>query len=227
MFLSLRYLPLADAVAIAFVMPFIMLLLGHWFLGEEVGLRRIIACAIGFVGTLLVIQPSFANVGPAALLPVIVAFTFAFFMLMTRQIAKEVAPIALQAITGFIAVAILVPALIVGSLLGWGDVRFAPVSTFEAWLLLAMALTGSVSHLLMTWSLRLAPSATLAPMQYLEIPFATAYGFFIFADFPNGRAALGILVTVLAGLYIIARERRSQTPGPQGAHSPEHPDPQP
>ena len=63
MFLSLRFLPLADAVAIAFVMPFIMLLLGKFVLDEEVGSRRLIACVVGFIGTLLVMQPSFAEVG--------------------------------------------------------------------------------------------------------------------------------------------------------------------
>ncbi|MEM1318522.1 MAG: EamA family transporter, partial [Pseudomonadota bacterium] len=63
MFLSLRYLPLADAVAIAFVMPFILLLLGRFILNEEVGPHRLAACAVGFLGTLLVIQPSFAEVG--------------------------------------------------------------------------------------------------------------------------------------------------------------------
>ena len=62
-FAALRYLPLADALAIAFVMPFLMLLTGKLFLNEEVGARRIIACAVGFLGTMLVIQPSFADVG--------------------------------------------------------------------------------------------------------------------------------------------------------------------
>ncbi len=85
MFTALQYLPLADAVAIAFVMPFIMLLLGKYVLGEEVGARRLIACAVGFIGTLMVVQPSFAEVGWPALLPVMVAVNFAFFMLVTRQ----------------------------------------------------------------------------------------------------------------------------------------------
>jgi hypothetical protein len=85
MFASLRYLPLADAVAIAFVMPFIMLLLGWFYLGEEVGPRRLGACAVGFIGTLMVVQPSFAEVGWPALLPLGVAVVFAFFMLVTRQ----------------------------------------------------------------------------------------------------------------------------------------------
>lgn len=223
MFTSLRYLPLADAVAIAFVMPFIMLLLGHFLLGEEVGPRRIIACAVGFVGTLMVIQPSFAEVGSLALLPVGVAFTFAFFMLMTRQIAKEVEPVALQAVTGAVAVAMLLPVLVIGTLYGWQDFRFAPVTGAEASMLLAMAVIGSVAHLLMTWSLRLAPSATLAPMQYLEIPFATIIGYLVFKDLPNGMAAAGIVVTISAGLFIIARERQAQAPAPLAAMSPEAP----
>ncbi|MEM8592294.1 MAG: DMT family transporter [Pseudomonadota bacterium] len=220
MFTALRFLPLADAVAIAFVMPFIMLLLGHWFLGEEVGPRRIIACAVGFAGTLMVIQPSFAEIGPLALLPLGVAVTFAIFMLLTRQIAKEIEPVALQAITGAVAALILAPLLALGSYLGWADIRFGAVSSYEAWLLAGMAVIGSVAHLLMTWSLRLAPSATLAPMQYLEIPFATLLGYLIFRDLPNGLAALGILVTISAGLYIIARERAAPQAMPQSAASP-------
>ncbi|MEM6479899.1 MAG: DMT family transporter [Pseudomonadota bacterium] len=218
MFTSLRYLPLADAVAIAFVMPFIMLLLGHWYLQEEVGARRLIACAIGFCGTLMVVQPSFAEVGAPALLPLAVALIFAVFMLLTRQIAKKTDPIALQAMSGGLAVAILVPLLGLGSALGLADLRFAPIVTAgEARLLLAMASIGTLAHLLMTWSLRFAPSATLAPMQYLEIPFATLVGFLIFREWPNGLAALGILVTMAAGLYIIARERQAPRQAPQAA----------
>ncbi|MEO0829537.1 MAG: EamA family transporter, partial [Pseudomonadota bacterium] len=73
MFLALSYLPLADAVAIAFVMPFIMLILGRLYLDEAVGPRRLAACSVGFLGTLLVTQPAFAEVGAPALLPLLVA----------------------------------------------------------------------------------------------------------------------------------------------------------
>ncbi len=206
MFLSLRYLPLADAVAIAFVMPFIMLLLGRFILGEEVGHRRIIACCIGFAGTCMVMQPSFAEVGWPALLPVGVAFVFAFFMLVTRQLARSVDPIALQMVSGLFACAILLPLLPLlsgapGFALVWPDGL--------AWgLVIAMGALGTVAHLLMTWALRFAPSATLAPMQYLEIPVAALLGWLIFRDFPNGLALAGIGVTIAAGLYIIWREQR-------------------
>ena len=103
MYVALRYLPLADALAIAFVYPFIMLVMGWMFLGEQVGIRRITACAIGFAGTLMIVQPSFAAVGAPALLPVLVAFLFATLVLLTRQIAKEYDPVCLQTVSGLTA----------------------------------------------------------------------------------------------------------------------------
>jgi len=207
MITALKYLPLADAVAIAFVMPFLMLLLGKYVLGEEVGHRRIYACIVGFVGTLLVIQPSFAEVGWPALLPLVVAVVFSLFMLVTRQIAKETDPIGLQAISGIMAIAILAPALFLFHDSGIAALEMMAPSFADWTLLLAIGVLGTLAHLLMTWSLRYAPSATLAPMQYLEIPFATALGWLVFSDLPNGTAALGIVITVLAGLYIVLRER--------------------
>ncbi|MEO0484620.1 MAG: DMT family transporter [Pseudomonadota bacterium] len=217
MYTALRFLPLAEAVAIAFILPFIMLLLGHLFLGEEVGAHRLWACVVGFIGTLMVVQPTFAVVGLPALLPLGVAFTFALFILVTRHLAKDTDPIALQAQTGGLGALILVPVLVLGTGFDAPDFRFAPIDGREAWLLFAMAVIGTVAHLLMTWSLRFAPSATVAPIQYLEIPFATIIGYLVFRDLPNGLAAAGIVVTMAAGLYIIARERRSPQAASQAA----------
>jgi len=207
MFTALKYLPLADAVAIVFVMPFFMLMLGKYVLNEEVGPRRLLACIAGFIGTLLVVQPSFVTVGWPALLPVFVAANFSVFMLVTRQIAKQTDPIGLQAISGMMAVGLILPCLWLGGLL-----NIAPLLTItpsgQDWVLLAgIGLLGTGAHLLMTWSLRYAPSSTLAPMQYLEIPFATLLGFMIFQDLPNQLAAVGIAITMAAGLYVVLRER--------------------
>ena len=207
MFLSLRYLPLADALAIAFVMPFIMLLLGKFVLGEEVGPWRLGACAVGFAGTLLVIQPNFAEVGTPALLPLLVAVVFALFMLVTRTVAKHADPIALQAVSGVMACGILLPMLALAEIYDWPGLDPVAPAAGDWALLITLGLLGTVAHLLMTWSLRFAPSATLAPMQYLEIPFATVIGWLVFADFPNGLALTGILITMAAGLFIVARER--------------------
>ena len=219
MYSALYYLPLADAVAIAFVMPFIMLLLGWWVLNEEVGSRRLAACAVGSVGTLLVAQPAFASVGWPALLPVGVAVTFALFMLVTRQIARETDPVGMQAVSGVMATAALGPLLILAPM---HDLSWQP-GTGLLWLLLAIVgVIGTLAHLLMTWSLRFAPAATLAPMQYLEIPFATLIGFALFGDLPNRLASLGIAITIAAGLYIVMRERailRGSAPMPGTARA--------
>ena len=216
MFTSLRFLPLADAIAIAFVMPFILLLLGKYVLGEGVGPHRLIACVIGFAGTLLVVQPNFAQVGAPALLPLLVAVVFALFMLVTRQIAKEIDPITLQANSGLMALVILLPILAVFAQVPALSLAL-PVGN-EWSLLTLLGLLGTLAHLLMTWSLRFAPSATLAPMQYLEIPIATVIGWLVFRDLPNGLAALGIAVTIAAGLYVILREQRlSRLPAPPAA----------
>lgn len=218
MFLSLKYLPLADAIAIAFVMPFIMLILGHFVLGEVVGHRRIIACAVGFLGTLMVIQPSFAEVGWPALLPLIVAVDFALFILVTRAIAKEIDPLTLQAVSGLMALIVLVPVMGLASGLDLPGLRYVQPEGVDWGLLLALGALGTGGHLLMTWSLRFAPAATLAPMQYLEIPFAALYGWLIFREFPNGLALLGITVTMAAGLYIVLRERAVSRSAPVAPH---------
>lgn len=206
MFSALRFMPLADTLAIAFVMPFIMLLLGHWVLAETVGPHRLAACAVGFAGTLLVIQPNFATVGWPALLPVLVAVTFALFMLVTRLVAKSIDAVAMQALSGVQALVILLPVMALGQ---GAHPAFGFISPdwFVLSLLLALGALGTLAHLLMTWSLRFAPSATLAPMQYLEIPIAAVVGWLAFSEWPNGLAAAGIVVIMAAGLYIIGREQ--------------------
>ena len=217
-FAALRFLPMADAVAICFVMPFILLLLGRFFLGEAVGPHRLAACAVGFVGTLMVVQPSFAAVGAPALLPLLVALLFSLFMLVTRQIARSADPVVLQAASGLAATAILAPLVLLAAGRGWPELDPVAVPAAD-WLLLGLlGALGTAAHLVMTWSLRFAPSATVAPIQYLEIPFATLTGLLVFGDLPNGLAALGIAVTVAAGLYVLHRERRnSLVPAPPAA----------
>ncbi|TFL18274.1 DMT family transporter [Jannaschia formosa] len=204
---GLTYLPLADAIAIAFVMPFILLLMGHFILGETVGRRRLTACGVGFCGTLMVMQPSFVEIGWPVLYPLAVAFVFAAFILVTRRIAHEADPIALQGISGAVAVAGLGLAYLV--LPNEGVLALEPVGTdWPLWL--AMGLLGTVAHLLMTWSLRFAAASTVAPLQYLEIPVAAVIGLLIFAEWPNGLAQIGIAVTIGTGLYILWRENADQ-----------------
>jgi len=208
MFMALRYLPLADAVAIAFVMPFIMLLLGKYVLKEEVGLRRLLACVVGFAGTLLVIQPSFAEVGLNALWPLAVAVTFSVFMMVTRTLARDTDPIAIQAVSGGIACLLMAGFFALGYGFTIEELNTTLPATPELKLLALAGVLGTIAHLLMTWSLRYAPTSTLASMQYLEIPVAVFVGWLVFSELPNSIATCGIALTVAAGLYAVLRERQ-------------------
>lgn len=208
-FYALRYMPLADAIAIAYVMPFFALFLGALFLGEPVGWRRIIACAVGFGGTLLVMQPSFQDVGWIAALPLAVALVFATFMLMTRALSKDVGPIAIQAWGGIIGTVALVPLLFLS--VGQEIPEVSPIVPGEdLWgLLIAIGIVGTGAHVVLTFALRYAPTTVLAPIQYIEIPAAVLVGWLFFGDLPNGLASVGIAIVMGAGLYIIWREQQT------------------
>ncbi|MEO0387777.1 MAG: DMT family transporter [Pseudomonadota bacterium] len=212
MFAAFRVLPLADAIAIAFVMPFILLLFGKVFLNEAVGLRRILACVVGFAGTLLVIRPSFETAGLATLYPLGAAVAFAFYMLVTRRLATECNAFLIQGVSGGVAVAALGTAMLTAGAthpeLAWVAPRADEIA-----LLVLFGVMGAASHMLMTISLRYAPASTLAPIQYLEIPVATLVGWLAFNALPTGTAPLGIAITIAAGLYIIFREQRQAAAG--------------
>ncbi|MEX0502412.1 DMT family transporter [Alphaproteobacteria bacterium LSUCC0719] len=209
MFTAYRYLPLADALAIAFVFPFIMLVMGRFFLDEQVGIRRLGACTVGFLGTLLIIQPSFAAVGLPALLPLIVAFLFALLVLLTRQIAKDYDPVCLQSASGLVSAVILMLAWALTRHLQIFDLQLVMPTSGQAQTLALVGVFGTLAHLGMTYAVRFAPSATLAPMQYIELPIATVIGWVMFNELPNGLAAVGITITILAGLAVIYFEHRA------------------
>ena len=89
-FAALKYMPIADAISIFFIEPFILTLLGALFLGEPVGWRRIIACLVGFCGALLVIQPQYETVGLAAAFPIGTAICFAFYQIGRAHVRTPV-----------------------------------------------------------------------------------------------------------------------------------------
>ena len=204
---ALRVMPIADALAIVFVEPFIILMIGKLVLGEQVGPRRLGAAVVGFAGALLVIQPSFVTFGAVAFFPLATALFFALYMLITRRLSREVHPVAMQVHTALIAAALMLPALLVGGAAGsWQISLVMPEGIFWLWLF-CVGLAATVSHMAITYALAFAPSATLAPLHYLEIVTATLVGYVIFGDFPDGLTWAGIAVIVASGLYIIHRER--------------------
>lgn len=204
---AVKVMPIADALAIAFVEPFIILFIGHFLLGEEVGPRRLVASVVGFVGVLFVIQPSFTKFGMVALLPLGTAFCFALYILLTRALSRHVHPVAMQLHTAVFGMLISLALVLVGNALGANGMRLAmPVGIDWLWCF-CVGLASTVSHMAMTYALKLAPSSTLAPLHYFEILTATLFGFVVFGDFPNTLTWLGIAIITASGLYLIHRER--------------------
>jgi drug/metabolite transporter (DMT)-like permease len=204
---GIQIMPLADALAIVFVEPFILLILGHFLFGDQVGPRRIAACAVGFVGVLFVIQPSLAAFGLVALWPLATAVLFALYMLVTRAISAWMHPVTMQFHTSWTGLVLSLPVMVIAD--GSGIPALDPVwPAGWNWLWLFMVgFWAAVSHMCMTYALKFAPSATLAPLHYLEIVTAVILGYLIFDDFPNAMTFGGIAVIVASGLYIIHRER--------------------
>ena len=205
---AIRVMPIADALAIAFVEPFIILILGYLVFRDKIGPRRIIASAVGFGGALLVIQPSLAVFGALALYPLGTAFTFAAYMIITRGLSKSVNPLVMQYQTAMIATFICFPILFFGN--GTEVLDIDPVwpeGIFWIWLI-GVGVFAAGSHLMMTYALGMAPASTLAPLHYLEIVTAVAVGYLIFGDFPNWLTWLGIAIIVSSGLFVIYRERQ-------------------
>jgi len=207
-FQALRFMPIADAISIFFVEPFILILMSAVFLGEPVGWRRLSACAVGFGGALLVIRPSFSDLGPVALLPLVTAALFAIYMMMTRAMARRLHPLVLQGHTALAATLLILPPLWIFS--GSGQPFLDPVwpEGRAVWTLAGVGVIATISHLFLTFALRLAPAGTIAPLQYLEIVGATVVGYLAFSDFPTPLTWVGIAIIVASGLYVFERERR-------------------
>ena len=207
-FTALRFMSIADAIAIFFVEPFILTLLGAAFLGERIGWRRLVACVTGFLGALLVIRPGFAAFGMVALFPLGTAVCFSLYMIVTRHTARSLHPVALQAWTALAAAVLILPVLV-----GFQDSGIFPLDPImpegRYWAyLIGVGFGSTISHLMVSGALRFAPTATVAPLQYLEIISATLLGYLIFSDLPNATSVFGVAVIISSGLFVIWRERR-------------------
>ena len=154
------------------------------------------------------IQPSFAAFGALALFPLATAFSFAGYMLITRSLSRQIEPVAMQFQTALIGSLLCMPVMAAGSI--WSITALEPVwpqGVYWTWLF-GVGLFATISHLLMTYALSFAPSATLAPLHYLEIVSSVFFGYLVFSDFPNQTALCGMLIIIGCGFYIFMREQK-------------------
>lgn len=196
---GVAYVPLADAVAITFVAPFMVTVMGALILREPVGVRRWSAVIIGFIGTLIVIRPGLGVIHPAALLLIVAATAFALRQVLSRILAGEDRTRTTVAYTAIVSWSLLsLPLLFI-----WQT----PSSPLEFVLLTAMAVFAAIAEILVIMALDAAQAVVVAPVQYSLLLWGTLYGFFVFGQLPDGWTWLGAVIIVATGLYTLNRER--------------------
>jgi drug/metabolite transporter (DMT)-like permease len=208
-FTAVKYMPLADAMAVFFAEPLILTLLSAVFLKEKVGWRRFSAVGIGLIGTMIVIQPSFEIFGAVSLLPLATAVTFAIYLILNRKLGAKESPLVMQFYAGIGGWLFAGLAMLVGPSMGFADLSFGLPHSLQPWLLLLILGTiGTVSHLMVVHAFKLAPASMLAPFQYLEIVNAVLVGLIVFGDFPTPSKWFGIAIIIGSGFYVFMRERK-------------------
>nr|WP_319385485.1 DMT family transporter [uncultured Roseibium sp.] len=197
--IGVKFVPLADAVAITFVAPFMVTVMGALILREPVGIRRWTAVIIGFIGTLIVIRPGLGVLHPAAGLLVIAAGAFALRQILSRILAGGDSAGTTVAYTAIVSCTLLTgPMLFV-----WES----PGSATEILLLVTMAVLAAAGETLVILALDAAQAVVVAPLQYTLLIWGTFYGFVVFGQFPDGWTWLGALIIVGTGIYTLNRER--------------------
>ncbi len=216
-FLGLAAMPLADAVATAFIAPVLVTLMSAVLLRETVGLHRWAAVAIGLLGVLVMLRPSTGTLQPAAILVLISAACYAGSHMMTRRMRDTESAMTLNFYVqiGFIAVS---------SCMGlWvGDGHLAAAHTggaleflFRPWgvppipdwpAFLGTGLAVGVGGLMMSQAYRTTEAALIAPFEYVGMPMAISWGILVFGTFPDAHAWLGIALICGAGFYTLMRE---------------------
>ena len=217
-YLALAVLPLADAVTLFFANPLFVTALAAPVLGEAVGWRRWAAVGVGFLGIAIILQPGARGFDPAMALGVLSAGFYAVSILITRKISKTEAGstmafhMMLVFFLGSVASGLVI-----------GDGRFAPDEgaasswyfLLRAWewptplaasLMAATGVIGALGFYALTQAYRLAPSSVVAPFEFSSLPWALLWGAVLFHEIPGPWAAVGMLLVIGAGLYIVRRE---------------------
>ena len=214
-FLGLAALPLADAVAVAFVSPIAVTLLSVVFLRETVGPRRWAAVILGMIGVLIMLRPGAGVIQPAALLVLFSAILYAAGNLLARQMGGTESAMAL----GFYVQAGFI---LVSAAMGlWvGDGHLATDDKIQGFLFrpwvwppmadwpifLATGLAVGIGGMMVTQAYRTAEAGLVAPFEYVGMPVAVLWGVVIFGTFPDLTAWAGIALICGSGLYTLWRE---------------------
>ena len=197
---SLRYLPLAEGTAIAYLAPMLAIVLAMPVLGERPTRARWLAAIGGFAGILLVVRPGSAVFHPAAALMAFSALANATYQVLTRRVPHDRPETTLfyTSTVGSVALTLLLPTL---------DFP-AAIAPREAALFAALGVLAGLGHWCFIAAFVRAPAALLAPFTYVHLVWATLYGLAAFGQLPDRVSVLGMAAVVGSGVALALHERR-------------------
>lgn len=199
--LALKTLPLAETTALVFITPLLVALLAGPLLGEQVRRKTWLATFAGFVGVLLIARPGGALVGPGVAYALAAALCYAFYQILTRKLAATEHPNRLlfyTALIGTLSMSLPLPAY-------WdGQIPTLP----QGLLIVSLGLYGGIGHFMLIRAFREAPASTLSPLLYVQLIWATLLGWWVFGQFPDMLAVVGMLIIGASGLSLAIRTRR-------------------
>lgn len=199
-FTGLSMMPLAEASSITQLGPVIATVMAIVWLKETPPRGVWWALAASFAGVLLIIRPGSAIFTWAALLPLVTAFLFAGYNLLTRRLANEDDSLATLFIGGLVSA--IVMTAIVPFFFRW------PESMRDLALFVALGLVGAFGHLLLGRAFERATVTVLAPFTYLQIVAALTLGWLVFGHFPDTLALIGMGLIVITGVINATARRR-------------------
>jgi drug/metabolite transporter (DMT)-like permease len=214
--LSLRYMPVAETIAIFYLAPFLVMLLAVRFLGEKVTLAGWIGAGVAFVGVVLIVRPG-SGLNPMGVsFALINAVVAALYHLLSRVLARTESTVALQVYTAGIGLLVFCAMLLVTG------VEVMPGQA-DLWLTLGLGVLSTLGHYLLTASYREAPASLLAPVNYMHLVWAGILGWLVFHHVSDGLSLLGMAMVAGAGVAVALRahltrraaDRRSPQPEPR------------
>ncbi|WP_369025653.1 DMT family transporter [Qipengyuania sp. RANM35] len=201
-FSAIFNMPLATAMALAFVSPVLVALLSGPLLGEQVRPMVWLVSALALTGVALVLRPSFAELGWVALLPLASATFFALLVIANRASAGQGSALSMQAYVAVVAAPPMVLAAIGGHLSNIEALRIG----MPDWTIVAkcavVAFTASTAHWLTYLGTMRAGASTIAPTSYVQMLVATFMGWWWFGDVPDLATLAGAAIIIGAGLIL-------------------------
>lgn len=202
-YLSLKFLPLAEAAAISFIGPVLTTVLAGPLLDERITRRQWLAVSLGFGGVLIIVRPRGGLLQLSAVFPLCSALAFSLYQIVTRKIAGREHPLTTLFYTALVGACVTSFALP----FAWQTPTLGQVP-----LILVIGVLGGLGHFLLIRAVEHASPTTLAPFSYVQLIFSTLLAWLAFKEFPNLGSLLGILVILSAGMLAVDWRRVRSKP---------------